>query len=105
MKAPHTARLVNIALGLWLIASGFIWHHAPGQFANAWLVGTAVIFCSLIGIRIPAARYVNTLLSLWLLLSPWALSSATPRTIWNSVLVAVGVFAFSLISSPTAPPR
>jgi hypothetical protein len=69
----------------------------PGQFVNAWLSGIFIILSAITALRRPGVRYLNTLLSAWLFLSSWALAGATAGSTWNDVLVAIAVFAFSLV--------
>ena len=97
MKTQHTARIANMIMGVWLMLSSLIWHHTSAQFINIWLVGIFVILVSLSGIWAPSARYLNTLLALWLFLSAWGFTEASAATIWNSVITSVVIFAFSLI--------
>jgi len=51
---------------------------------------------ALIAMRVPEARYLNTLLAVWLFISVWALPRVTLATQWNNALVAIGIMALSL---------
>ncbi len=102
----RTARYWNIALGVWLFISAFIWRHSSAQFTNAWIVGLLVTAFAVAALAYPRARYANTVLAVWLFISAWVLPIFSVATVWNHVLVAIAVFAFSLVGSePTLPAR
>ena len=90
------ARIVNCLLGNWLRISGFVWQHVYAQRVNAWLVGVLIALVALASLSAPSIRYLNTILAVWLFISPWALHGANRGTVWNNVLVAVVVFCLSL---------
>ena len=91
-----TARIVNIILGIWLVVSAFLWPHSYAQMNNAWIVGVLCVAFSLVAMRVPEARYLNTLLAVWLFISVWALPVRTATTQWNNAIVAIAVFLVSL---------
>lgn len=91
------ARIANVLLGGWLFLSTFVWLHSSAQTANAWVVGAAVAVIALIAMAVPKARYFNTALAIWLLISAFALPTENGSTVWNSVIVAILIFAFSLV--------
>jgi hypothetical protein len=94
-------RLVNAALGIWLILSAFTWPHAHAQMHNTWICGALCVVFAISGILVPWARYLNTVLAVWLFVSSWALPSATNATLWNNVLCAIAIFVVSLVPSTT----
>lgn len=91
------ARGINIALGVWLFISAFIWPHNYSQFTNSWVVGVLCVGFALIAMYAPAARYLNAALAVWLFVSAFALPVISRATIWNNVLVAVAMFVVSLL--------
>jgi hypothetical protein len=98
-------RLINVALGVWLFVSAFLWRHSHAQLTNTWIVGVLCVLVALVGMAVPRARYINTLLAIWLFVSAWALPTISVGTIWNNVLVSIAVFVISLVpSGPTAAP-
>jgi hypothetical protein len=98
------ARGVNIALGLWLFLSAFVWPHTTAQMTNTWIVGLLVVAFAAISLRVPQARWVNTALAVWLFISVWALPTTVP-TFWNNLIIAVAVFIVSLVPGvPGGPP-
>ncbi len=99
MDAQGSARLANIILGAWLFISAFMWQHSAAQYTNAWVVGLLIAAVAIIGFWAPQVRYVNTALAAWLFISAWALPHDNRGTVWNHALVAIAVFAISLIPS------
>src|SRR5580698_9645589 len=92
-----TARIVNIVLGIWLFVSAFLWPHSYAQMTNTWIVGLLCIAFALIAMRVPEARYLNTALAVWLLVSVWVLPTISVATQWNNGLSAVVIFFASLL--------
>jgi len=107
------ARGINIALGVWLFISAFIWPHTYAQFTNSWVVGVLAVGFALIAMWVQGGRYLNTVLAVWLFISAFALPTLSSVTIWNSVLVSIAMFVVSVLptvrigsgSTPTGAPR
>ncbi|HSN96798.1 MAG TPA: SPW repeat protein [Candidatus Nanopelagicales bacterium] len=106
------ARGINVALGVWLFISAFLWPHSYAQFTNAWVLGVLCVAFAVIGMWAPPARYLNTALGVWLFISAWALPTISSGTVWNHVIVSIAIFAVSLLptttrtrTSPTNAPR
>jgi hypothetical protein len=93
-----SARAATMILGLWLFVSAFLWPHGASHFSNTWIVGLLAVAFALIAMAFPFARYLNTALALWLFVSVWVLPGVTTATAWNNALVAVALFALSLVS-------
>jgi hypothetical protein len=91
------ARALNLILGLWLFVSAFLFVRAPATFTNTWIVGLLVATMVAIAIKTPSARYLNTALSAWLLVSAFVLPHATAAERWHDAIVAVAIFALSLV--------
>jgi hypothetical protein len=91
-----TARIVQIVLGVWLFISAFLWLHSGAQMTNTWVVGALCVAFALIALRVPEARYLNTLLAVWLFVSVWALPTLSSATRWCNALTAIAIFAVSL---------
>jgi hypothetical protein len=103
MKPAAPARLVSIALGVWLFISAFVWPHTPEQFANAWIVGLLIIAFAAISLRVELGRYACTLTAVWLFFSNWILPTELEATAWNNIIVSISVFVASLAGSQPAP--
>jgi hypothetical protein len=93
-----SVRVINLALGVWLAGSTFVWSHSDAQLRNAWIVGiTAVVAASA-----PRLIWFHGVLALWLFVSAFALAHITVATVWNSVLVAVIMFSMSIAETKGA---
>ncbi len=95
------ARLFNVAVGIWLFFSAFIWPHTPAQMLDTALVGLAIVLIAALGTGIPRLRYANTALAVWLFVSAWVLPTRSSGTFLNDVIVALAVFIVSLIPGRT----
>jgi len=91
-------RVIDVALGLWLCGSAFIWPHGLPQFLNAAVVGAAIAIdagAALAGHE--RARFGNRALAVWLFVSNLLLPGTSLATAWNHALVAVMVFLLSMV--------
>ncbi|MBV8812555.1 MAG: SPW repeat protein [Acidobacteriaceae bacterium] len=103
--AAQTVSLMCAVGALWLFVSpwadGFSDYRDPW---NAWIVGAVMFVCSLIRLIGPARTtffsYVNAVLAVWILVSPWVYGYAGngPR-LTNSLAVGVFILAMSLVSA------
>jgi hypothetical protein len=95
---------VNLVIGVWLIISAFAWPHLLAAQTNAWMVGTLIAVASVFSMFVPSARYVATVLSIWLFFSAIAFSGARGGTPWHDVIAAIVVFLVSLVPATTLHP-
>jgi hypothetical protein len=100
MNSQHGARFANIILGIWLILSSFIWRDAVAHFVNDWVVGVLIALVALAAFWLPSLRHINSIIAIWLFLSPFWMVWQRTATFWNCVIVAILVFSFSLARSP-----
>ncbi len=91
------ARGINLVLGIWLFISAFAWEHTLAERTNTWILGILCVLFALIAMSTPAARWLNTALAIWLFISVWALPHHNLATMWNNAIVAILVFALSLV--------
>jgi hypothetical protein len=71
---------------------------------NTWILGVLEVIFALVAIfGVGQARYLNSLLAIWLFVSAWVLPSVNVGTIWNNVIVAIVTFALSLVPSAGEP--
>ena len=95
------ARLLNAALGIWLMAApAVLGYGAPAQTADR-IVGPVAASFAIIAISevTRALRHVNLLLGAWLLLAPWLIGYAVVPTV-NSLLVGAAMIALSRVRGP-----
>lgn len=91
MKKQHWQDWVNLALGLWIFASPWVFRGATGASItwNMYIVGIAIA-ATAIGALIlfqTWEEWVNIVLGGWLLLSPWILEfSSSALLTWNAVI-------------------
>jgi hypothetical protein len=91
------ARLLNLMLGGWLFLSAFLWPHTYNSQTNTWLVGLLIATFAVLASALPAARWLNTGAALWLFASTLVLARADHATLVNNCVVAIAVFAVSLL--------
>ena len=112
IRNVRTASGLDMLAGLWLILAPFILGYStnPAALWNNLIVGSAVVI--LAGIRVGERGYrmvwpswVNFILGLWLIISPYVLSFSTDdramrNTIALGVIIAI-LAAWSALSTPT----
>ncbi len=91
------ARVGNLILGLWLLASAFEWPHTGAQTTNGAVVGALSIVAALLALRADRLRWVTAALGAWLLVGTWALPHAAAATEWSNSLVAIAMVLVSLV--------
>jgi hypothetical protein len=94
------ARVFNLILAVWLFLSGFFWTHSRAQFWNALICGILIAaFAWLAATTAPNARWGNTAVGAWLVLSTFFLPWLRAGTAWNHVVVGALVLMLSLFPS------
>jgi hypothetical protein len=95
--------MINVVLGSWLFVSAFLWAHSPAQQANTWVSGALCAAFALTAIALPWARYLNSVLAIWIFVSTWAMPVDRLGTLWHNALVAIAIFVVSLTPSGQSP--
>lgn len=95
-------RAVNIALGVWLFISAFLWTHTEAQFTNTWLLGVAIAAIAFLTMATPAMRWVNAALAAWLIVSVFVLPTVSNGTFWNNLLVGLVSLIASVVPFATS---
>ena len=90
------ARFVNIVVGAWLFISAFVWQHTGAEFTNTWICGVLAVVFAVIALSTPMARWLNTLLAIWLVIGTLAFRWVEPGTVWNNLICAAVIFIASL---------
>jgi hypothetical protein len=91
------ARTLSLMLALWLFSSAFAWPRSGAAFANAWIVGLLSAVVAVVGMTRARARFANTALSAWLLVSAAVLPHRSHLGRWNDAIVALAMLLLSLI--------
>jgi hypothetical protein len=86
---------LNMLLGAWLFASPWLLKYAdelPRAAWNAWISGAAIVLLAAVALSIPKAveEIANTLIGIWVAVSPWVLGFAANRDVTTNA-VSVGV--------------
>lgn len=101
-KASHWQDWVNLVLAAWLFVSpwalGYAQIVAPAW--NAWVIGAAVALISIAAVIqfTQWEEWVNFILGLWLLISPWVMGFAqsSPAALWTHVILGLAVGGLAL---------
>jgi hypothetical protein len=91
------ARLANVALGLWLFLSAFLWPHTLASQVNTSLLALVIVSIAAAATPTPVVRAISTVPAIWLLFSSIWISDVTPTTMWHNAIVAGLVLVFSLV--------
>src|SRR5262249_10539707 len=95
-------RWLNLLIGVWLFISAFAWPHMMAAQTNTWIIGVLMIVASFVALFAPQARFINTVLAIWLFVSTLVIGDTHAAGIWNNCIVAIVVFALSLVPSGIA---
>jgi hypothetical protein len=111
MKNAQWENWVNLVLGVWLFATPWtVAHRLAADLTNmmswnSWLVGLAVAISAGMALQElkPWEEWVNLVLGVWIVLSPWIFGYASEASLtWNSIVVGLCIAVFSGISIPVA---
>lgn len=106
---------LNVIAGLWLIISPWVLaNRASATYWDDVIVGVVVAVLAFIRAAgwysATWMSWLNVLLGLWLIVSPWVLRAQTSQAYWNEVIVGVIIAilgawsAFSSSGAAAAPP-
>jgi hypothetical protein len=95
-------RWLNLLIGIWLFISAFAWPHTMGEQTDTWIVAVLMVIVSILAMFAPQARFINTVLAIWLFVSTLVIPHGNAATLWNNCIVAIVVFALSLVPSGAA---
>ena len=98
LPAQTWARWANISLGVWLVLSALLWEHTRLSMANTGLVGLSIALTAALATVMVPMRLVNSALAIWLLVSTLLIDHLHPATAWHNSVIAVVVFALSLLT-------
>ena len=105
----HWQDPLNLILGIWMIVSPWVLRYQTDMTLNAVMSNAATSNAVLLGILIAAAalvalfrvmaweEWVNVVLGVWLVISPWVLGfSSLATAMWNAVIVGIVVAVLAL---------
>lgn len=98
------AQIINIIIGIWLMASPEVLMYSGAAADNDHIIGpviTSFAIIALSGCTRFVARY-NTPLGIWLLLAPWILGYTETVTIYNDIVSGILVTALSFFMRKTS---
>jgi membrane protein YdbS with pleckstrin-like domain len=108
--AARTASILNVLAGIWLIISPFVLAFTvlPAAMWDSIAVGIVVLLLSWGRATNPdravGLSWINLVLGLWLIISPFVLGYALyPRPLWNHVVLGIVVAILALWSALTTP--
>lgn len=96
--SSHVGNSINIAMGVWLVISAFVWPHEPTQRLNAVVFGSMIAVLASLALMWRPASWVATLPAVWLFGTSLSAEHRDALTPWHNVAVAFVVFM-----SATAP--
>lgn len=93
------ARILNIALGLWLMAAPGILNYPTPAADNGHIIGPVLVTFAFVACweATRGIRKWNYPLALWLLLAPWILDYGHTLATISDMLCGAGVLVFSSI--------
>lgn len=92
---------VNLVIGVWLFVSPWILGFT-GETAAAWnayLLGIATVVFTAFALYMPRRweEWANSIIGLWMVLSPWLLGyAAVTGATWNAVVAGILLLGISL---------
>lgn len=102
---------LDVVAGLWLMLAPFIFDYSAngGSIANDMIVGAAVLLLAgyeMFGenYRLSAPSWVNVLLGIWLIATPFVLNFASgSAAMWNDIVLGVIVGCTALFNALSTP--
>jgi hypothetical protein len=93
------AQLVNLCLGLWLMAAPAALGYGGRAAANDHVAGPLAAALAAVAVSevTRPVRRANVVVGLWLLIAPWALAYASGAATFNSLSVGALLIAFALV--------
>ena len=97
------AAMVTALIGLWIMVSPELTVFERSAAINHFIAGPLAVTIGVIAIWEVnrAARYLNTVLGIWLVLSPLLLSYTIAANSWNSIVSGTLIIIFSLVKGKT----
>jgi hypothetical protein len=94
---------INIGLGLWLVASTFVWAHAASSRVNTWIVGIVIAVVAASALVRPKLHRLNSFAAAWLVVSTLVIHHLTNGTAWDNALIGLLVLGYSVATDEHLP--
>ncbi len=93
------ARLINLALGIWLMAASSVLRYGEPARTNDYIVGPIAATFAIIAISeaTRGVRWVNALLGVWLVLAPWVLGYDSAWLILHSSVIGIAMWIVTAV--------
>jgi hypothetical protein len=102
--SSHVGNGINIAMGVWLVISAFLWPHDGDQRLNAVVIGSMIAVTASLAMMWRPASWVAALPAVWLFGTSLFAEHHHALTPWHNVAIAFVVFMSAtapLAASPT----
>lgn len=100
---------VNLILSVWLFLSPFFGFEALTHVAswNSFIFGIAVFVVSVIALITPKIweEWVNGIIGLWLIASPFIFVFSSHQAAWNVVVIGILIFISAVWAGSARTPR
>lgn len=100
---------IGILLGVWLILSGFFFRYSEVAMWNAIIVGAAIVLVAGLAVVRRGAggrwkEWLNFVLGVWLIASPWLLGYAEAGfAAWVHMIVGIIIVIISVVAIRQTP--
>ena len=90
--------LACVVLGVWLLAAPALLGSSPAAANSDYIIGALVGTVSVTAMAevVRAARFLNVVLGLWIMVSSWVLAGASASARWSDVAAGIALIALSL---------
>jgi hypothetical protein len=103
-RSGSSSSWLNILLGIWVIISPFVLAF-PSPKAMWSNVATGIVVGILAIVRSsvrnqPGWSWINVILGIWLILSPFVFGVVSGAALWNNVILGIIIAAIALSNAP-----
>jgi SPW repeat-containing protein len=100
---------INIVLGIWVIISPFVvqFTRFPAAVWNNVVVGIVIAILAIIRTSVPRQTgwsWVNVILGIWMIISPFALGAMTTAVLWNNITLGIVIALIATGSASSKAP-
>ena len=109
--SPRAGDFFNLLIGLWLLLSPVIYasSYSSAEKTNTMYSGIILLILAVVGliaVRETWSRWLEGLLGIWLLVSPFVLGlTSNAMALWSNIVLGILVIIFSMWSAGAATTR